>query len=421
MSKPKQKRRSPGEGTVFEYQLKNGTTRFGIKFTVLADDGKRKPVLRRRDSNGEPWTRKGDAAKALREALGKAENGTWVDPSKMPFGDFLDEWVEGLDSLGDSTVEGYRKNIRLHVKPMLGAVPLASLTTNRLTKFYKDLRASGRKDHRGGEALSARSVRLIHVMIRRALQTAVDAKPPLLAHNPADEAGAPTAKQAKAPEMWPWTHDQLRAFLAWSAGNSELHTAWTVAAMTGVRRGELLALRWRDVNFDERTLSVRRSVVLVKRKGQGERKVEKPTKTEKPRVIDLDDDTVALLRAYRRERAGLALQLGRSDALVFGDAEGEHLHPERFSRSFKAAVKRCGKALATQRVEPPPSIRLHDLRHTHATIFLGDLKVNPTTVSERLGHADVTTTLGIYAHALPAFQRDAVDRFAALVGGVSGA
>ncbi|WP_285734015.1 site-specific integrase [Nocardiopsis sp. ATB16-24] len=185
--------------------------------------------------------------------------------------------------------------------------------------------------------------------------------------------------------------------------------------MTGMRRGEVLALRWRDVDLDARTMAVRRSATLIKTKGGGERIVEGTTKSNRPRVLDLDDDTVSLLRAHRRDCAALALQFGRDDSLIFADQEGAHLHPERFSRSFKADVRRCRKQLAKRGVEDaPPEIRLHDLRHTHATVLLG-IGTNPKIVSERLGHSSVSVTLDIYSHVLPTIQRQAVDQLHAVM------
>jgi integrase len=190
---------------------------------------------------------------------------------------------------------------------------------------------------------------------------------------------------------------------------------WHVLATTGMRRGEALALRWRDIDLDGSTISVRRSVGIVRVKGEGATVLEGPTKTGKPRVVDIGPNTVALLRAYRRERAGLALQLAAAEALVFGDIEGRHLHPERFSRTFSEALARCRRELAEAGQEPPPVIRLHDLRHTHATLLLSagePVKV----VSERLGHSSAVVTMTVYAHVLPGGQRKAADRFDAMLG-----
>src|SRR5206468_27212 len=124
-------------------------------------------------------------------------------------------------------------------------------------------------------------------------------------------------------------------------------------------RGELLALRWRDLDVDEGQLSVRRSVGVIKAKGQPERIVEGPTKSGKPRTIDLGPNTLEALRGWRKARAGLSLSLARDDALIFGDLEGRHLHPERFSRAFVDKQAQCRRQLGD---DAPPAIHLHDLR-----------------------------------------------------------
>ena len=130
-------------------------------------------------------------------------------------------------------------------------------------------------------------------------------------------------------------------------------------------------------------------------------------------MIDLDASTVAVLRAHRKQRGGMALQLARDDALVFGDEEGRHLHPERFTRTFRAEVARCRQVLGEGAL---PVIRLHDLRHTHATLLLAK-GVPVKVVSERLGHASATITLQVYAHVMPGNQRDAAELFASLIDG----
>lgn len=231
--------------------------------------------------------------------------------------------------------------------------------------------------------------------------------------DPAHEASRPTAKEARPPEMHPSSAEQLQAFLARSKNNSELHAAWHLLAFTGMRRGELLTLRWRDVDLDAATVAIRRSVGVVRNAGEGGEVREGSTKTGKSqRVIDIDPATVAVLKSWKRERGELALALARPGALVFSTLEGEHLHPERFWRTFRNTLARCRKQLGEA---APPMITLHDLRHTHATppLSVGE---PVKTVSERLGHASITVMLGVHAHVRPGDQKRAADRFAALVG-----
>ena len=159
-------------------------------------------------------------------------------------------------------------------------------------------------------------------------------------------------------------------------------------------------------------MSVRRSAGVVRTKGEGFTIAEGTTKTDKPRLIDLDAATVAVLRSHRLERGGMALHLAKPAALVFGSIEGEHRHPEHMSRQFKSDLGRCRKALGEG---APPDCRLHDLRHAHATALLL-AKVPVHVVTQRLGHANPTVTLTVYAHVLSGSQRDAADVFAGLIG-----
>lgn len=407
-ARKKNRRRSPGEGSAWAYKLKSGETRWAIGHPSFG--------TRRRGPHGEKWATKEEALTALGELVVDIRRGELVDPSKQPLGAFLAEWVEGHPDIGESTRASYAKNIRLHIEPYLGTKPLASLTSANITGLYRTLLTSGRKDHREGEGLSARTVRYVATILCAALQSAVDSKPQLLACNPADpkQAKPPSAKAAKAPDMRPWNAAQLAAFLAWAAkGHEEMHAAWHMLAMTGMRRGEAIALRWRDIDLDAGTVSVRRSAGVVRNKGKGSAVKEGPTKTGKPRVIDLDATTVAVLRSHKRDRGGLALALARDDSPAFGDIQGGVRHPERFTRTFKAALGRCARALGET---APPEIRLHDLRHTHATLLLA--KGAPVkVVSERLGHSSATVTLQVYAHVMPGNQRDAADMFASLIEG----
>jgi integrase len=394
------KRRSPHEGGAYPYQTRAGE-RWAWKTTLTMPDGTRKQKMVR------GFTTKKAALASLREALAASESTGFTEPSKQPVGEYLSGWLGSL-RLAPSTVASYKKNVRLHIAPGIGSVPLSGLTPVLLDQLYRKLEAGGRADHRQGEGLSPRTVRYIHTIISAAMKAAVDAG--LLTSNPASRAHPPTAKQARSPEMHPWSEEQLAAFLGWSREHSELHAIWHVLAYTGMRRGELLGLRWRDVDLKTGMITVRRSAGIVRNAGEGAEVIEGSTKTAKPRLIDIDADTVALLESWKRHRRSLSLVLARDDQLVFGDIQGHHRQPEHLSRTWNQTVARAiGSGL-----DLPPA-RLHDLRHCHATILLlAGVPVH--VVSQRLGHASPVVTMTVYAHVLPGSQREAANLFASRIG-----
>lgn len=396
MTKPR--RRQAGEGGISQYETKAGP-RFLAKYGYTADDGTRKHALKR------GFTTRKAAADFLREQTSKVQRGEHVAPNRVTVADHFGQWLDGLRK-EPSTIASYRKNVRLHVVPYLGSLRLDQLTGTRLTKLYRHLETSGRADGQGG--LSPRTVRYVHTIIHAGLRAAV--RDGLVLANAADKADPPSAKQAASPEMTYWTAPQLRTFLAHDPEH-ELAMAWRLLANTGMRRGEALALQWRDVDWATGRLSVRRAVTVVKTKGAGEEIVMGKPKSGRARVVDLDPTTLAALRSYRAERAEISLGLARDEALVLGTVDGAVRHPERFTRAWSAAVGR-----ARRDVTDLPAIRLHDLRHTHATILLGagtPVKV----VSERLGHASAMITLGVYAHVMPGMQAEAAATFASLLAG----
>jgi integrase len=259
-------------------------------------------------------------------------------------------------------VASYRKNVRLRIKPKLGAVPLVKLTGTKITTLYRDLERGGRQDHKESTALSARTVRCVHTILKAALREAVTRG--LMATNPADKAKPPAARDAKAPEIHPWTAGDLSTFLSWvdEHGCSDAG-AYRLLAYTGMRRGELLALRWRDLDTDAGRLSVRRSVGVVKSKGKGEQVIEGQTKTGRQRSVDLDPQTVAALCGWRLARASLDLRLVRDESLMFAYLEGGYLNPDRFSpfhpiTNARQEGTQRGRPNHDQSSRPPPYARV---------------------------------------------------------------
>jgi integrase len=390
------RRRSPGEGGAYSYKTAAGL-RWYWKAPISQPDGTTKIKTK------SGFLIKEDALTAMQDAMVSGRKGEYVEPSKRTVGSWFDEWLDTL-RLADSTMASYRRTVRLHIEPHIGDELLSRLTSSRLTRLYREL-------ERGG--LGARSVRYVHVVLGAALAAAVEAEPPLLLKSPAVKATPPSRKQAQPAEIIPWNAEQLKTFMGWSAGSSPHHAAWRVLGYTGARRGEVLALRWRHVDLDAATISIQKTVGIVHVKGDSAsgKPVESKPKTDKSRrVVDLDPATVAVLKSWRSERASLGLHLVRPDSLVFSDLDGEHLHPERFSRTWQQTQARCRKAHPDL-----PQIRMHDLRHTHATLLIA-AGVPIKVVSERLGHSSINVTLGVYGHVMPGDQKRAAVKFAELVG-----
>lgn len=288
--------------------------------------------------------------------------------------------------------------------PYIGTLTLQKVDAGTLNALYARLLEEGSKHQRGG-GLSPRSVRYVHTILHRAPKDAV--RWGRLARNPADAADPPRTSASSSPDIKTWTADELRRFLEHHA-DDRLYAAWLVLATTGMRRGEALGLRWSDLDLETGRASIRQTLIAVNHVVQ----FGSPKTAKGRRSIELDGATVAAVRAHRQRQLEERLLLGthwQDFDLVFCKATGEPLHPERFSRDFD---KRAASGGFTR-------IRLHDLRHTWATLALG-AGVHPKIVQERLGHASVGITLDIYSHATPAMQRDAAETVAALVTGITG-
>jgi integrase len=369
----------------------------------------------RRQARRRGFPTKKAAQAALTDLLGKVAEGSYVEPSKLTVREFVEtRWLPIVATeIRPSTLDSYRRNLRLHVLPRIWVVRLQALDAATLQAMYAALLRDGRADHAVGVGLAPRTVAYVHWIVKSVLKAAVEWE--LIVRNPAERTKPPRPKAAgnRHATIHTWTRDELRAFLDATAGEP-LYPLWLLLATTGVRRGEALGLGWSAVDLDAGTISIRRTLVDVTTSGTGRRPIFSDPKTVRGnRVIQLDSATVAALRDYRDEKAKDLASLGRQAEadLVFTHGDGRALHPERLSRAFLRRLRRAGL----------PVIRLHDLRHTWATLgFQGG--VHPKIVSERLGHSTITITLETYSHVMPAMHADAAELVAGVIlgGGLDG-
>ena len=329
--------------------------RNGRTWTYVVDLGQ-KPGGGRNQKWKGGYATKRQAEEALTKALAEFHRGDYVEPSRLTLGGFLkDQWLPAIrSSVRSGTWDSYERIVDSAIMPRIGSHPLQGLTGATLNAFYGDLLREGRKDGRGG--LAPKSVRNIHVVIRKALDDAL--RWSLVARNVAVQANPPRLRGAGDSDMRTWAAEQVRTFLD-GIGDHRFHPALVLAASTGMRRGEVLGLRWQDIDFSAKRLAVRNTLLSVAYK------IERGTpKTARGRrSLPLDGTTLAVLRSHRARQAEERLAWGplyEDNGLVFTREDGRPIHPDLFSKVFDQLVARSKL----------PRIRLHDY---------ADLRVMPTS------------------------------------------
>ena len=313
--------------------------------------------------------------------------------------EYLQTWLaRHRAQLEPRTWHGYCKTVELYLSPALGHVPLHELDPLRIEQRYTELFASGRRD---GGPLALGTVRLVHAVLHKALADAVRLR--MLPTNVADFVQLPRRRTGDEPadagRIATWTAEEARRFLDLTADHP-LSTLWWTALGTGMRRGELLALRWSDLDLEACTLRVTGCAHHRRRTAGAQVDEDRPT-------ADALDRRGAR-RAPRRPSGARDNRIRREDwPLVFTDYDGGPDRPD----AHHPGVPPAGASPARARC-----IRLHDLRHTHASLLL-QAGVSIKVVSERLGHRTIALTMDTYTHVLPAMDADAADRFARLLGG----
>jgi integrase len=373
--------------------MRGSVRRRGTTWSYVVDVGRDPANGRRRQRTKGGFVTRKEAEQALAEVIRDLGRGTYVGRDPQTVAEWVDRWLPSMASkIRSSTLRDYEQGLG-RVTARLGHVRLQDLRPLDIEELYASLLADG---HRYGGGLSPKSVRNVHIALRRSLADAE--RFGLVQRNVAALVKAPSPQRR---ELATWTADEVRTFLDSVAG-TRLAAAYRLLATTGMRRGEVLGLRWSNVDLDAARLQVNQSLTVVKQE-----LVWAPPKTARSRrSLSLDDATVAAVRQHRRRQNEARLALDDSWAdndLVFCDEAGRELHPDRFSRAFTSAAKRAGVRV----------IRLHDLRHTWATLAL-QAGIHPKVVSERLGHATTGITLDVYSHVQPELDAHAASAVAEL-------
>ncbi len=343
---------------------------------------------------------KRDAQRELRRRLDAVDQGRHADPGKLSAGGWLREWLDlAQNEFSPTTWERFADIVNKHLIPALGALPLAKLQPVHIQSYYAKALKSGRRDGKGG--LSPQTICHHHGVLSLALKRARSLR--LIATNPVEDVKRPKVERQEIEYLDP--SDAVK--LLRTAAGTRLHAPIFLALATGVRRGELLALRWSDLDLDRGSLTVAQAIEQTKAGGLRF----KPPKTKRSRrVIALSPSVVDLLRAHKVQQARerLALGLGKDDlGLVFTRLDGSIINPRNFTKKFSRLVAQAEVRL----------ISLHGLRHTHITDLLR-AGVHPKIASERAGHASVAITMDIYSHAVPGLQEDAALRIDSALRGL---
>jgi integrase len=378
----------------------NITRRGAHSWRLKFEAGERDPVTGKRATRFVTvrGTKK-EAQRELTRLLGRVDSGTYVEASALTVAEYLDRWLtaHAQHTVSAKTFERYAEIVHKHLAPALGGHRLGRLSPLHLQAYYSEALTKGRvRTLRSGiqetlPPLAARTVKHHHRILSQALRQAARLR--LLQHNPCADIDPPKPKRTEMKII-----DQQQSAEAIRAAEGKLiHVPVLLAITTGMRRGEILAVRWKDLNPDGRTLRVMHTleetaVGLAFKEPKSERS---------RRTIALPALVVEELRRHRRQQAEDLLRLGirqTDETLVCCDHEAQPLRPRSVTKSFANLSRKLGIG-----------IRFHDLRHSHISHLLA-AGVHPKVASERAGHASVSITLDVYSHLIPGIQEDAANR-----------
>lgn len=394
--KPSRSRR--GDGSV--YQRKDG------KWVGEATVGRRADGAR--DRRFVYADTREEAQEKLRKLLHERDRGLLADPAKQTVGEFLASWLQDVakPTVRPRTYDCYSDIVEQHIKPALGGVRLSKLSPQHLQRFYREKQEQG----------LTRTVRLCHAVLHRALGQAT--KWGLIPRNPADLVDPPKVPKK---EFKPLSPEEAQRFLAAAEGD-RFHALYVLAVTCGLRQGELLGLKWEDLDLERGVLQVRHQLQWVRAEGEerkGKKRAEpkwvltEPKSAKSRRVVSLPAVAVAVLKKHKAAQAEERLRMGevwQDLGFVFCTSIGTPESPSNLrKRSFVPLLEKAGL----------PRVRFHDLRHTCATVLLAQ-GVHPKLVQEQLGHSQISLTLDTYSHVMPDMKREVAAKMDALFGAKQG-
>jgi integrase len=375
-----------GEGSIYPHKKNGKKVGYRGAYMVHTPEGPK-----RRYVSGKS---REEVRQKLTDAMANRDKGVVYDDKKLTVGEYLDRWLSDAvrGTVRESTYSRDKYLVTNHVKPSIGQVKLKNLNALHLQGLYRE---------RLGAGLSSSTVQKIHHVLHKGLTQAV--RWSLIPRNPADSVKAPTPTPK---EMHPLSAQEARKLLEAAQGD-KLEALYVLAVHTGMRRGELLGLKWPDIDLDNATVRIRRTLT---RPDNGRRLALGEPKTKKSRrTVRLTQRAVEALRSHRKRQAEEKLRVGslyQDQGLVFAGEGGRLINPSNLrQRSFIPLLKRAGL----------PRITFHDLRHTYASLLF-QKNVHPKIVSDTLGHASVAITIDTYSHMLPGMGGEAVDAMGEALG-----
>lgn len=372
--------------------MKGHIRKRGSKWAFVVDIGKDPVTGKRKQKWFSGYRTKREAEKAMAEKIAEISRGDYVEPARTPLRDLVIDWLE-LNIKHRSSIKTYdlyRYLIHNFIIPHLGEIPLDKLSPMQIQKFYNKLLNMDKKLGKG--KVSSTTVNKVHNVLRASLEWGVKMK--VIPSNAAKRVDPP--KENRTP-VNVWTKEEAAAFLEASKGH-RFYPLFYVALSTGMRIGELLGLKWEDIDWEHQVIRVKRT---LGRTSAGFIVKEQPKTSSGRRSIYITTNTINVLKKHRRKQLQESLMLGiTSPEFVFLNTKGKFYDLTSIHRVFRKLIKKAGV----------PKIRLHDLRHTHATFLLQE-GIHPKIVSERLGHGNVSITLDIYSHVIPSMQKEAAKAF----------